>query len=239
MIDEQRMSEIMSSDVSLRLVEPHIYSLYASDQSINSYDKMGTVYDLVACNRVYNRLLWGYWTSDFHSLCLQALTSSKCGWVLDAGCGSLAFTARAYAGYSERPVVLLDQSITMLRMAKTRLIKLSGSVPANMVFLRGDALDLPFKPKSFDTIISLNLLHVLQEVQKGLLGIKNVLADGGTISLTTLILNNRFADKYLHMLAKTGEVIPRNADQLLEFFANLHMPIEYRIQGNMAFIHHE
>jgi SAM-dependent methyltransferase len=239
MIDEQQLSEVISSDVRLRLVEPHIYSLYSSDKGINSYGRMmGAVYDLVACNRVYNRLVWGYRTSEFHALCHDALASSTCGWVLDAGCGSLAFSARAYADYSERPVVLLDQSITMLRIAKTRLMKLTGAVPANMVFLCGDALELPFKAKSFDTIISMNLLHVLDNVQKVVLGIRKALVDGGTISLTTLVLNDRFADKYIHMLAKTGEVIPRRADQLFKVFDHLRMPVEFRVQGNMAFIHH-
>lgn len=239
MVDEQQLSEVISSDVRLRTVEPHIYSLYSSDKGINSYDRMmGAVYDLVACNRVYNRLVWGYRTSEFHALCHKALTSSARGWILDAGCGPLAFTARAYAGYSKRPVVLLDQSITMLRMAKTRLMKLTGAVPANMVFLCGDALELPFKPKSFDTIISMNLLHVLDDVQKVVLGIRKVLADGGTISFTTLVLNDRFADKYIHMLARMGEVIPRKADRLLEAFDNLHMRVECRIQGNMAFLQH-
>ena len=117
----------------------------------------------MACNRLYNRLVWGYWTSDFHSLGLDALRSATDGWVLDAGCGSLAFTAGTYVQYSERPIVLLDQSVKLLRMAKARLINLHGSVPPNMVFLHGDALELPFKPKSFTTIISMNLLHVLDD----------------------------------------------------------------------------
>ena len=99
-------------DVNLRLVEPHIYSIYPSGEDLSSYDKtFGTIYDLVGCNRLYNRLVWGYWTSEYHSLCFDALRSSPDGWVLDVGCGSLAFTAKTYANYSDRPVVLLDKSI--------------------------------------------------------------------------------------------------------------------------------
>ncbi len=65
-----------------------------------------------------------------------------------------------------------------------------------------------------------------------------LLAAGGTLSLTTLIENNRLADRYLRMLGKMGAVIPRSADQLLAMFHALEMPVECRIQGNLAFIHY-
>ena len=84
--------------------------------------------------------------------------------ILDAGCGSLAFTAKTYAGYSDRPVVLLDRSLRLLRMAKERLTKRCGEIPANIVLVHGDALQLPFEPQSFTTIISLNLLHMFEDV---------------------------------------------------------------------------
>jgi ubiquinone/menaquinone biosynthesis C-methylase UbiE len=242
MIDEERLSEVLFEGLSLRLVEPHIYSVYSPGEDINiSYDKkFGVFYDLVGCNRFYNRLVWGYSTAEYHSLCLDALRSSTAGWVLDAGCGSLAFTAKAYVNYSERPIVLLDLSIELLMLAKSRLLKLNGKVPANIVFLHGDALQLPFEPKSFGTIISLNLLHVFEDkdVERVLQELRNVLLDGGTISLTTLIENNRFADKYLRMWGKAGEVVPRNANQLFSVFDALDMPIDYRIKGNLAFIYY-
>jgi SAM-dependent methyltransferase len=237
MIDEEKLSEVVSQDVNLRLVESHIYSIYPSGEDMSSYDKtFGTIYDLVGCNRLYNRLVWGYWTSEYHSLCFDALRSSTDGWVLDVGCGSLAFTAKTYANYSDRPVVLLDQSLKLIKIAKSRMIKLNGDVPSNMVLMHGDALNLPFKHKSFSTVISLNLLHVLEDIKKVLLEFRNALADGGTFFLTTLIKNNRFADKYLQMWGNAGEVVPRNANQLFTVFDALDIPIKYRIKGNLAFI---
>jgi ubiquinone/menaquinone biosynthesis C-methylase UbiE len=102
--------------------------------------------------------------------------------------------------------------------------------------MHGDALNLPFKHKSFSTVISLNLLHVLEDIKKVLLEFRNALADGGTFFLTTLIKNNRFADKYLQMWGNAGEVVPRNANQLFTVFDALDIPIKYRIKGNLAFI---
>ena len=71
MIDAARLAEILLPGVDLRLVEPHLYSPYAPGEQTNSYDETGALsfYDKVACNRVYNRLVWGYSTSDYHSLC--------------------------------------------------------------------------------------------------------------------------------------------------------------------------
>ncbi len=238
MIAAERLPEISLPDANLRLIEPHLYSLYAPGENANTYDEKGALsfYDKVACNRFYNRLVWGYDIGDYHSLCREALNSSRAGWVLDAGCGALAFTAKTYDDYAERPVVFLDQSLTLLRLAKSRLGKLHGGVPKNVVFLHGDALRLPFQPQSFGTIICLNLLHVLDDIRGVLQGLRQVLMDGGTMSFTTLIENHRLADKYLHMWARAGEVVPRTAKQLVAEFERLGLPITYRVQGNMAFI---
>ena len=238
MIDAARLTEIVLPEVNLSLVEPHLYSAYGPGEQTNSYDEKGALsfYDPVACNRLYNRLVWGYDIGDYHSLCRQALNSSTAGWVLDAGCGALAFTAKTYADYDERPVVFLDQSITLLRLAKERLAQLKGAVPGNVVFLHGDVRELPFKPESFGTIIALNLLHVLEDVPEVLRALRKILLDEGTMTFTTLIEANRLADRYLRMWAKAGELVPRTAPQLLAEFKALGLPVTYRIQGNMAFI---
>jgi hypothetical protein len=40
------------------------------------------------------------------------------------------------------------------------------------------------------------------------------------------------------MWAKAGEVVSRNAGQLIAIFDELNMPIKYRIEGNLAFIYY-
>lgn len=232
----ERLHEVIREDVALNMTEPAIYSPYPPGENTNQYDTMGTIYDRVACNRFYNRLIWGYWPSEYDVLCRSALASSKAGWVLDAGCGSLAFTAKTYIDCSERPIVFLDQSMTLLRMAKEKLIELTGSVPTNMVFLHGDVLSLPFRPKSFRTVISMNVLHALQDVKRMLNELRNVLSDGGTISLTTLVENNRLADRYIHMLGRADALVPRSMDEVLQVFDEIGMPVTHLVTGNMAFI---
>ncbi|KPJ76116.1 MAG: hypothetical protein AMJ54_12760 [Deltaproteobacteria bacterium SG8_13] len=238
-MDEQRLSEILSEGADLRQVEPHIYSVLAPGKTSGSYDKMfGNFYDRVACSRLYNRLVWGYSTAEYQVLCRDALVSTTEGWVLDAGCGSLAFTAKTYGSCSRRPVVLLDQSLKLLKMAKSRLISCSGRVFENLVLLHADATQLPFTPDTFATIVSLNLLHVFEDkdAERMLAGFKRVLLPEGKIFLTTLVENQRMADRYLHMWANAGELFPRNETQLLSLLGAAGLTAEHRLCGNLAFV---
>jgi ubiquinone/menaquinone biosynthesis C-methylase UbiE len=236
-IEESVLSELLHEDVNLKLVEPHIYSVLFDINVDSSYDKkFGDFYDWVACNPIYNRLIWGYSISKLASLTFHALTSSERGYVLDLGCGSLAFTAKKCAQYSERPVIFFDQSLKLLKMARTRVAKIRGSIPGNMVFLQGDAFQLPFRPHCFETIISLNMLHVIRDLKKVLLCMKKVLSENGRLSLTTLVENNRISDRYLKMWENAGELVCRNIMQLNAVLDDLRMPMEHHVVGNMAFM---
>jgi SAM-dependent methyltransferase len=238
-IGESYLSGLLSGNAGLRLIEPHIFSVLSDIEVANPYDtQFGNIYDWVACNPIYNRLLWGYSVAIFTSIAHDALRSSKKGKVLDLGCGSLTFTTKTYIQYSERPVVLVDQSLRMLRIAKSRLIKINGRVPENMVFLHADALRLPFHEKSFNTIISENLLHCLDDTKKLLIGLKNVLSEDGKMYFTTLVKGNRFADRYLEALANGGKLVSRNMRDHQTTFNQLGMSIKYGIKCNMASIYY-
>lgn len=238
MSDLHTLSEIIKDDVSLNFVESDIYSVYSSGGSPGDYDSIGasTIYDLVACNRFYNRLMWGYSIKEYVTLCENRLASSSEGWVLDLACGSLAFTAEIYANDSNRPVVFLDQSLKLLRKGKSRLEKLMGRISENMFFLHADALQLPFKDNIFNTVISLNLLHCIDDVNTALKEIKRVLTDGGNSAITTLVKGKRWSNRYLDILAGSGALISRNLDELLSSFNDMEMQVTHKIQGNLAFI---
>lgn len=85
----------------------------------------------------------------------EAINSQSEGESLDAGCGSLLFTAGAYVE-GKRQVIAIDQSLSMLRWARRRLINLAGSVPGHILLLQADLNDLPFRPDSFRTVLCLN-----------------------------------------------------------------------------------
>ena len=236
-IDENDLSMLLLENVDLKLVEPHIFSILSDIKVSSTYDtKFGYIYDRVACNPIYNRIMWGYSITIFNSIACDALRSTNKGNVLDLGCGSLAFTAKTYTQYSKRPVILVDQSLNMLRIAKTRLIKINGMVPDNMVFLHADALQLPLREKSFDTIISENLLHCLDDTKSLLKGLKNILSENGKIYFTTLVKNNRFADRYLEALANGGKLVSRSMSDHQKTFDQLGMTIRCIVSGNLASI---
>ena len=238
MSDLHTLSEIILEDVNLNFVEKDIYSVYSIGDSPGAYDGIGasTIYDRVACNRYYNCLMWGYSIKEYATLCEDRLASSSEGWVLDLACGSLAFTSEIYANCSNRPVVFLDQSLNLLRKGKSRLEKLKGSISENMFFLHADALRLPFKDNIFNTVISLNLLHCIDDVKTALKEIKRVLTDGGNSAITTLVQSNRWSNRYLSMLAGPGALFSRSFDELLYTFNDLEMQVTHKIQGNLAFI---
>lgn len=236
-IAEDSLSELITADVGLKSIEPHIYSVFSNSEVTNSYDSsFGNIYDRVACSALYNRLIWGYSVTKFACLTRAALTSSKKGNVLDLGCGSLAFTARAYTQYPDRPIILMDQSLKMLKIAKARLIRLNGNVPNNIVFLHADALQIPFQQNSFNAIISLNLLHCIDDTKKVLMGLKSILSEGGKMYFTTLVKGNRLADRYLKVLSSSGKLVSRGIEEHQTAFNQLGISVEYAINGNMAFI---
>lgn len=238
-IGKNDLSALLLKNANLKLIEPHIYSVLADIEVANPYDtQFGYIYDWVACNPIYNRLIWGYSVEIFASIAHDALRSSTKGNVLDLGCGSLAFTAKTYIQYSERPVVLVDQSVKMLRIAKSRLIKINGKVPDNIVFLHADALRLPFREKSFNTIISENLLHCLDDTRNLLIGLKNILSEGGKMYFTTLVKANRLADRYLEALKNGGKLVSRNIEDHQTTFNQLGMSIKCVINGNLASIYY-
>jgi SAM-dependent methyltransferase len=234
------LSKIISEDVNLNLIEPGIYSVYSMGDSPGAYDRTGAsaIYDAVACNRIYNRLMWGYSIKDYGVLCKEFLACSPDGWVLDIACGSLAFTAGIYANYANRPIVFLDQSLKLLRKGKSRLEKIMGNISENMFFLHADALQLPFKADICDTVISLNLLHCLciDDVKTALKEIKRVLTYDGHSAITTLVQSRRWSNGYLNMLAGSGALISRSLYELLAVFDEMEMQVTYEIKGNLAFI---
>lgn len=239
-INENDLSAMLLENISFRIVEPNIYSILPDNESGNEYDtQFGFIYDWVACNPIYNRFIWGYSVKIFSEIANDALRSSTQGKVLDIGCGSLAFTAKTYSKFSERPVVLVDQSLKMLRMAKSRLLKQNGKMPGNLVFLHADALQLPFQEDAFTTILSENLLHCLSDTSILLKQLKTITSKNGKMYFTTLVKNNRIADKYLEALADSGKLISRTVGDHKKIFEQVGISAKYVTEGNIVSIYCE
>lgn len=232
------LREVLAENRIVRLVEDGIYSVLPDVASQHHYDKRATFYDLVVSTRLYNSIMWGNSPLDYMAFARQAITSSYNGRLLDAGCGSLLFTAPIYLE-SDRQVIAFDQSLAMLRRARKRLINGSGSAPEHVLLLQADLNDLPFRPGCFHTALCLNVLHQFENAAALISHLKRILTHDGDLYLTSLVSNNRFVgDCYLNLLYATGEFVrPRSNLELREIVRKfLPQGVSYRVNGNMAFI---
>ena len=229
----EELENVLGEQRTVRLIEDDIYSVLPDTSVQHHYDKRAAVYDVVVKTWLYNFVMWGTSPSDYVQFARQALDSSRDEMFLDAGCGSLLFTARLYVD-STRRILAFDQSLAMLRRARERLRKLSGGVPEHIRLLQADLSALPFRQKSFRTVLCLNVLHQFADARALASGFNELLSESGNLYLTSLIANNRIiGDWYLEALYRTGEFVPpRSERELRELFDNAF----YVEKGNMAFI---
>jgi len=100
-----------------------------------------------------------------------SLFQTKKGLILDLGCGTGNYTGILNA-------IGLDKSFNMLKIAYKKF--------PNIPFVCGDALFLPFKDESFDSVISITLFEFLFSPKKALIEIYRVLKPKGEIIIGTL-----------------------------------------------------
>ena len=83
-INENDLSALLLENSIFRLVESNIYSVLPDNESGNEYGtQFGFIYDWVACNPIYNRLIWGYSVKIFLQIANDALLSSADGKVME------------------------------------------------------------------------------------------------------------------------------------------------------------
>jgi ubiquinone/menaquinone biosynthesis C-methylase UbiE len=100
--------------------------------------------------------------------------------VLDVACGTGSFTRDFGAVVGDTGLsVGLDASETMLRraVAETRL--------AQVAYVRGDVIDMPFRESSFDAVCCFAALNLFAEPMAALDSMTGVLTPGGRIAIFT------------------------------------------------------
>jgi ubiquinone/menaquinone biosynthesis C-methylase UbiE len=231
------LKELLEDGRTVRPIEEGIYSVLRAGEDNHHYDRMATLYDLVVGTKIYNRIMWGGSPPDYTAFARQAVGANPSGPLLDAACGSLLFTVKAYLE-CERPVIAFDQSIGMLRRARRRLIELAGVMPKNVLLLQADLSDPPFRPSSLQTILCMNVLHLLEDGAALVSNLGRLLTSQGRLYLTSLVLNDRFiGDRYLGLLYRSGEMArPRRRPELGDLLKSSVGPeVSCRVTGNMAY----
>ena len=85
------------------------------------YDSIGGAYDIVAGLDIYHRVFWGVSTCEYRAFADAARAACGEGVLLDAGCGSMLFSAGAHRANEHGAVIGIDASLRMLRRARARL----------------------------------------------------------------------------------------------------------------------
>ena len=107
-----------------------------------------------------------------------------------------------------------------------------------IVLLQADLDDIPFREDSFQTILSMNVLHHSPDVNTVLVSLKNLLTKSGHIYLTSLVKNNRLiGDQYLSLLRYMGWLAePRKESDLRKLLQDsLKTSVKVWTVGNMAY----
>lgn len=228
----ERLADLLQPAFPLRRLGDGLFSVLPDDAPGHPYDARAAAYDAVVGSRLYNRLFWGTSPRRYEAFARAAVASRLSGWLLDAGCGTLRFTAPAYLT-AHRPIVVLDRSLGMLERARDRVAAQAGGLPGHLVFLQADLLDLPFRPATMETVLCMGMLHLFDKPTRLVASLRALLVPGGTCYLTSLVENDRFGDRYLRFLHRAGEVAPPRHAEALQ--ALLAPAFSVCLQGNMAY----
>jgi len=202
-----------------------------------NYDSQAVMYDKLISNGLYNRIMWGNSIKSYSNFCLKGLESNKDGLIIDIACGTLSFTYKAYAKYSSKDLFLCDLSEEMLKIGKKRIEDISDNL-YSIKFLRSDALNLPFKENSVETVLNFGLFHIFPEPSLLINEISRILKPNGKVFITSLCTDRKISKKYLNLLFKKGHVAkPLHSTEIIKIIKNNGISIvKTEIIGGMAYI---
>ncbi|HTM24373.1 MAG TPA: class I SAM-dependent methyltransferase [Vicinamibacterales bacterium] len=201
------------------------------------YDSIGGAYDLVAGLEIYHRVCWGVSMGQYRAFADKAVSCCGDGVLLDAGCGSMLFTATAHRANERGTLIGMDASLRMLRLARSRLHQADRKAE-RAVLLNGNLLRSPFRRGAFDVVLCLHVAHVVDDLGGLLVELRRVLRPGGTLFLTSVVLVDHWRDRYLRALSRRGVMAaPRCQSDLLNAVrARFATEVLSELLGSMLFV---
>jgi hypothetical protein len=203
---KERFRGLFPSGTAPVEIEPHIFSATPSLNSKRHYDRIGPLYDLIVGAESYNRFLWDNSRSDYTKFALDAVTFAGTSVLCEILCGSLLFSSVPLV-HSTGLVVAVDHSITMLRLARRRLLRSNVSFPVHIFLVHADVFHLPFRPRSINAFLGIHALHMFKRPSTLLSSLKPLLAANATLFFTSLITSDHsIGNSYLRLLLRLKEV---------------------------------
>ncbi len=176
------------------------------DNISESYDHVSSSYDKLLTSstfltRIYNRIVWGLYDSDYVNQLMSLFPDSVNRIILDIPVGTGVFTAGLYKKAAESSrIIAIDYSMGMLRKAKERY---ESDGIKNVLYIRGDVGNLPFANNTADILMTMNGFHAFPEKEKALSEITRVVKPGGSLLGCFYIKNERaFTDFFINNIYK-------------------------------------
>jgi ubiquinone/menaquinone biosynthesis C-methylase UbiE len=227
------VAELLDAGRTLRPAAEGIVSALPADAPPGEYDGFAHLYDTIVGTDLYHRIMWGNRAAHYRELAERAVAHG-CGPYLDAGCGSAVFTASAYAR-ANRPLVLVDLSVGMLAAAERRLREAGGA--ASAVRIQADLFDLPFRARSFDSVMSMGVLHLFDDATGLLARLRELLAPGGKLFFSSLVNDTPRATRYMAMLHRKGHIArPRSFAEVRAMAEASGARVDAERRGSMAYL---
>lgn len=161
---------------------------------------------------------------------LPTIKLFKNKYVLDAGCGGGRYS-HAIKKLGAKKVIGVDYGDLGLKIARKNYGK-----NKNIIFKKGNVLNLPFKNNSFDTVFSNGVIHHTTNVKKGLAELVRVCKPGGYIWLYlystggifwySRYLMNKLMKKIPYSLSELFLKIMKTPANRFIFMDNWYVPIE-------------
>jgi ubiquinone/menaquinone biosynthesis C-methylase UbiE len=133
----------------------------------HKYDNIAPVYD--------NR--WSFYIKSTIRETVKRLDIQPSDRVLDIGCGTASLFQFILGEFPNLQLIGVDISTRMLKVANDKLGQ-------HAIFLAAQAQGLPFRPDSFDIVVSCNMFHYLRRPEQCLSEIARILKPRGKVVIT-------------------------------------------------------
>lgn len=139
-------------------------------------DKKRTMAFYKILSKVYDMINPFFYTNAMRASIVDLAEINQNSYILDVGCGTGYTTEEISRRAAGGEIVAVDMTLPQLRKAVRKLKSLK-----NMLFLRGDAENLPFKNNVFGAVVSVGAIEYFQNPKKVVQEMRRVLKKKGKV----------------------------------------------------------